>query len=126
MSPTSLDRARGSRTVADEQVHRRVVHLMGMPISLALRGSGSTGPAADAAWDAVVTELREVDRVFSTYRADSVINRLDRGELDVAGCPAEVVEVVTLGREAEERSGGAFSIHLPDPEGRTRLDPSGW
>jgi thiamine biosynthesis lipoprotein len=125
MSPTSLDPASAGRTVADERVHRRVVHVMGMPVSLALRGPGSTGPAADAAWTSAVAELREVDRVFSTYRAESVINRLDRGELDLAGCPAEVVEVLTLGREAEERSGGAFSVRLPDPEGRTRLDPSG-
>lgn len=109
-------------------VCRRVVQLMGMPISLALRGRYADTAAGERAWDDVVAELRTVDRVFSTYRADSVINRLDRGELDLEDCPPEVHEVLSLGREAEQQSGGAFSIRLPRPgedPARRRLDPSG-
>lgn len=102
---------------------------MGMPISLALRGRHAATPEGRAAWDAVMAELAEVDRVFSTYRADSVISRLGRGELDLARCPAEVAEVVALGGRASQESGGAFSILLPvdpaDPDGERRLDPSG-
>jgi thiamine biosynthesis lipoprotein len=71
-----------------------------------------------------VDQLREVDRVFSTYRSDSVVSRLGRGELDVDACPPVVAEVLALGRAAEEQSGGAFSVTLPTAEGR-RLDPSG-
>lgn len=77
----------------------------------------------------MIAQLREVDRTFSTYRDDSIVNRLDRGELDLDRCPREVVEVLDLGREAERQSGGAFSIHLPaclsTAGGRRRLDPSG-
>jgi DMSO/TMAO reductase YedYZ heme-binding membrane subunit len=40
-------------------------------------------------------------------------------------CPAEVAEVLELGREAEQASEGAFSIMLPTADGRRRLDPSG-
>lgn len=109
-------------------VHRRVVQLMGMPISLALRGRHADTDTGQRAWDDVVAELTTVDEVFSTYRADSVVNRLDRGELDAADCPPEVREVLALGRRAEQESGGAFSIRLPVPgvePPRRRLDPSG-
>jgi len=104
---------------------RFVEHVMGMPISLALRGRHTRDDAARAAWAAVLTTLREVDRVFSTYRPDSAICRLGRGEIGVADCPPEVADVLALGAEAERASGGAFSIRLPGPEGRTVLDPSG-
>lgn len=110
---------------AGGRIHRRIAHLMGMPISLALRGRHASSVAGDKAWQAVINELRQVDVVFSGYRSDSIINRLDRGELTIAECPAEVAEVIELGREAERVSDGAFSIRLPTPDGRRRLDPSG-
>ena len=108
---------------------RYVEHVMGMPISLALRGCHADTEAARDAWAAVMAELAAIDRIFSTYRSDSVISRLDRGELDLEQCPAEVTEVLELGRRAAEASGGAFSTYLPtDPgvaAGRRQLDPSG-
>jgi thiamine biosynthesis lipoprotein len=104
---------------------RYVQHVMGMPISLALRGRHSDDDAARAAWSAAMAELHEVDRVFSTYRDDSFISRLGRGEIGVEDCPPEVAEVLTLGAAAEAESGGAFSVWLPGPDRRTRLDPSG-
>ncbi len=107
----------------DHQMHRRVEQIMGMPISLAVRGE-TAAPVIDQAWAEVVAELREVDRVFSTYRDDSVISRLDRGEIAMADCPPEVAEVMELGRQASDRTDGAFSVWLPTPTGR-RLDPSG-
>ena len=64
---------------SDPAIHRRVVQLMGMPISLALRGRHSHTDDGGRAWDAVVAELTSVDRMFSTYRPDSVVSRLDRG-----------------------------------------------
>jgi thiamine biosynthesis lipoprotein len=110
---------------ADKRIQRRVEQLMGMPISLALRGRHAASSAGHEAWQAVIDQLRHVDAMFSTYRPDSIINRLDRGELAVADCPAEATEVLALGREAERISGGAFSIELPTADGRRRLDPSG-
>jgi thiamine biosynthesis lipoprotein len=110
---------------AGGRVHRYVEQLMGMPVSLALRGRHADTVAGEIAWLAVVADLREVDRIFSTYREDSIISRLDRGELTEADCPAEVAEVLALGRQAERESGGAFSILLPSSDGRRRLDPSG-
>jgi thiamine biosynthesis lipoprotein len=104
---------------------RYVEHVMSMPVSLALRGRHVDDDAAQAAWSAARAVLHEVDRVFSTYRADSFVSRLARGEIDVADCPPEVAEVLALGAEAERLSGGAFSIRLPGPDGAPRLDPTG-
>jgi FAD:protein FMN transferase len=110
---------------ADNRIHRRVEHVMGMPISLALRGRHAASVVASAAWEAVISQLREVDLIFSTYREDSIINRVDRGELTLGECPPEVAQVFELGREAERLSDGAFSIMLRTVDGRRRLDPSG-
>jgi thiamine biosynthesis lipoprotein len=108
-----------------DRIHRRIEHLMGMPISLALRGRHASSGAGEKAWQAVINQLHEVDVIFSTYRDDSIINRLDRAELTIDQCPAEVAEVLKLGRKAQRASAGAFSIMLPTAEGRRRLDPSG-
>jgi hypothetical protein len=79
---------------AGRPVHRRVEHVMGMPISVALRGRHASSAEGGDAWQAVIEQLREVDRVFSTYRQDSIIRCLDRGELRLGECPAEVAEVL--------------------------------
>ncbi len=98
---------------------------MGMPISLALRGRHTDDAAARVAWAAALAELREADQVFSTYREDSCVSRLRRGEIGLEDCPAEVAEVLALGEAAERESAGAFSVWLPGPDGRPVLDPSG-
>ena len=106
-------------------VHRRVEHVMGMPVSLALRGRHSAGARADAAWADVLAVLHEADRVFSTYRPDSCVNRLDRGELYLEDCPPDVHEVLDLGELARLESGGAFDVRREGADGRRHLDPSG-
>ncbi len=98
---------------------------MGMPISLALRGRHAQDYDADVAWQQALAELREVDRIFSTYRDDSVICRLQRGEVALDECPAVVREVLELGEQARIESGGAFDVRRPGPDGVPVLDPSG-
>ena len=110
------------------KVRRRVEHVMGMPVSLALRGRHGGDARADAAWQAVLDDLRWVDKVFSTYREDSYVRRLDRGEVTLAECPPEVARVLELGRAAATASDHAFNIWRPglDPSGaRPRLLPVG-
>jgi thiamine biosynthesis lipoprotein len=108
-----------------ERTSRRVEHVMGMPVSLALRGRHAADAVGSAAWAEAVGVLRQVDRVFSTYRPDSAVSRLGRGELDLADCPPEVAEVLGLGALAEEQSGGAFAVRRAGPDGAVVLDPSG-
>ncbi len=112
-------------TVSSPPLQRYVAHLMGMPVSLALRGRHAEDEAARGAWERCVAELTEVDRMFSTYREDSVVSRLSGGEIDLADCPAEVREVLDLGEQARVESAGAFDVRRPGPDGVTVLDPSG-
>ena len=110
--------------VAAPPVARRVAHVMGMPISLALRGRHTHDDAADTAWAAVLESLREADAVFSTYRSDSVVSAIRRGDLALADAPPQVHEVLAIAARTERATDGAFSVWRPD------LDPSavvkGW
>jgi len=104
---------------------RYVEHVMGMPVSLALRGRHAGDRYGEAAWARALAVLHEADRVFSTYRADSFVSRLDRGEITVADCPSEVAEVLALGELARVQSHGAFDVRRPGPGDGQVLDPSG-
>lgn len=106
-------------------VHREVEHVMGLPISLALRGRHAGTAAGREAWAAALAELREADAVFSTYREESWVSRLGRGEADLDDCPAVVREVLDLGAQARHESGGAFDVRRAGADGRVVLDPSG-
>lgn len=104
--------------------HAFVEQLMGMPVSIHLRGDADAADRA-AATAEVYRELREVDRVFSTYQPDSDISRLRRGEVTVAQCAPVVADVLALCAEAKAATDGYFDADLPDGDGVRRLDPSG-
>ncbi|MFC9846993.1 FAD:protein FMN transferase [Streptomyces sp. NPDC060223] len=91
---------------------------MGTVFSFDVRGGEPA--AVQAALAEAVAQLHRVDEVFSTYRQDSQISRLVRGELTVAECDPEVAEVLDLCAEAERLSEGWFSTTY---EGQ--LDPTG-
>jgi thiamine biosynthesis lipoprotein len=101
-----------------------VEQIMGMPISIHLRGSAPE-PVRVAAVEAVYAELREVDRIFSTYREDSDVNGVDRGEMTVDQCDPSMREVLDLCELARVRTDGYFDIWLPRADGTVHLDPSG-
>ncbi|MFF1677858.1 FAD:protein FMN transferase [Streptomyces sp. NBC_00554] len=91
---------------------------MGTVFSFDVRGGEPA--VVQAALEEAVAQLHRVNEVFSTYREDSQISRLARGELTVAECDPEVAEVLDLCAEAERLSEGWFSTTY---EGR--LDPTG-
>ncbi|MGW1537209.1 FAD:protein FMN transferase [Streptomyces aureus] len=97
---------------------RHAEEVMGTVFSFDVRG-GESG-AVRTALEEAIAGLHRVDEVFSTYREDSQISRLARGELTVEECDPEVAEVLGLGAEAERASDGWFSTRY---EGR--LDPTG-
>lgn len=116
------ERERRERTVP-----RRawVEQIMGMPISVQVRGPLARGPAAEAAVAQVFAALRAADAVFSTYRPDSDISRLARGELALEDCHPDVVEVADLCEQAGSRTGGWFDPVVRDPSGEGHFDPTG-
>lgn len=83
-----------------------VEQIMGMPISVHVRGTDARGPAAAAAAAKLFADLREVDRIFSTYQDGSEISRLGRGELTLDQCDPAVREVHRLCAIARERTDG--------------------
>src|SRR5690349_11931912 len=94
---------------ADRQSY--VEQAVGPPIRGRLRGR-ATAVARQATVDRVFAELRHMELIFSTYRRDSEISRLRRGELTVAACDAVVHEVLALCADASRRTDGYFDALL--------------
>ncbi|TMK73668.1 MAG: FAD:protein FMN transferase [Actinobacteria bacterium] len=89
---------------------------MGMPIVVDVRDEEVEEDTLEAVFD----WLRWVDATFSTYREDSEISRLDRGELAVADAHDDVRRVLDRCEELREETRGSF-----DARATGRLDPSG-
>jgi len=89
---------------------------MGTVFSIEIRDPGDWTKAIDD----VVRWLHFVDATFSTYRADSAISRIDRGELRVADANPYVAEVLDLCARMQHVTGGYFTSVVGG-----RLDPSG-
>ena len=115
----------GPSAVVARDLTRRVAHVMGMPISLAMDGRHARTPAGERAWADAFASLQEADSVFSTYWEDSVISRLGRGAIALDDCPEVVHEVLALAEVARAESGGAFDVWRKGPDGVIALDPSG-
>jgi FAD:protein FMN transferase len=98
---------------------------MGMPVSIHLRGPQVRDGEAERAVAGAYEELRHIDELFSTYRPDSQLSRLRRGELDPRHTDPLVEEVATLARQAHDRTDGAFTTMLPDADGVVGYDPTG-
>lgn len=110
---------------SDRFVH--VEQVMGMPVSIHVRGPGArVDPDVAAAVDLVVADLHDVDAVFSTYKPGSVVSRIRRDELALEEAPDAVREVAALCRRADDATGGWFQGWLPDSPRAPRLfEPTG-
>ena len=64
----------------------------------------------ESAMDAVFAWFHDVDETFSTFRPDSEISRLSRGELREHECSSDVREVLALCEEVRVCSYGSFNI----------------
>lgn len=102
-----------------------VEQVMGLPVSIHLRGPDVRGTEAEQAVAAVYAELVRLDALFSTYRPDSVISRRRRGEVTSGPDDPLLAEVEQLCAVASERTDGAFTAWLPDSDGVLRYDPTG-
>lgn len=102
-----------------------VEQAMGLPFSIHVRGASARTTGVERAVEEAFTELRRLDDLFSPFSAGSEISRLDRGELTLRGCSPLVVELLELAELARARTGGAFDVRLPGPDGRRRLDTNG-
>ncbi|WP_213455911.1 FAD:protein FMN transferase [Rhizomonospora bruguierae] len=71
--------------------------------------------------DQVFTWMREVDQRFSTYRDDSEVRRLDRGDLRAEDASAGLRHVLDRCAALWRETGGYFDAHAGG-----HLDPSGY
>src|SRR5690349_16939435 len=87
--------------------HVRVEEVMGTMVSIDVRRAR---PGADvaAAIEDVLRRLRDVDRRFSTYRADSEVRRVERGELLVRDASDDVRWVLAQCEALRIRTDGFF------------------
>ncbi len=95
---------------------RHVEHCMGTVFSFDLRPPH----VLPAVIEDAVAWLHRMDATFSTYRRDSDVSRLARGELTVAECAPEVREILDLCDRLRDATGGCFSAYASGT-----LDPSG-
>jgi thiamine biosynthesis lipoprotein len=98
---------------------RRVEQIMGTAISMDVRGTDVPETVLEDAFE----YLREIDRRFSTYKPDSEVSRLSRGEIGEADCSPDVREVLELCEQVLRTTEGYFDIRGHRWDGG--LDPSG-
>jgi len=87
-----------------------------MPVTVDVRDA-RVGPAA---LEEAFADLGRMDALFSTYRRDSDVSRIDRGELRPEDAEPEVRAVLDLCERYRRATGGWFSAWIGG-----RLDPSG-
>jgi FAD:protein FMN transferase len=96
---------------------RRVEQIMGMPILVDVRDDGVDEGALDAVFD----WFKDVDKTFSTYKPESEVSRLARGELRIGDASPDVQDVLARCEELREETEGYFDAYAGG-----RLDPSGF
>jgi FAD:protein FMN transferase len=105
---------------------RRTEEQWGTVISVDVRD-----PIRGDAVDACFTWFQRVDDLFSTWRSDTEIMQIARGELLAENASPEVREVLALCEQMRLESNGAFDIsfaaraNIAPRDGMAALDPSG-
>jgi thiamine biosynthesis lipoprotein len=113
-------------TTVTEPSHLSVRPIWGTVIRIEVRDA-----IDELALDSLWAWFQRVDDLFSTWRDDSEITRLARGELDLADASPEVPAVLELCEALRLRSRGAFDIRFasaatgPPRPGRCAIDPTG-
>lgn len=100
---------------------RLTAKVMGTFASLHVDDSVDDG-VIDLAWSEALSLLVDIEHRFSTFRRDSEISRINRGELHLLDASPDVVEVMDACTWLEHESNGAFRARRPDG----LLDPAGF
>src|SRR5437868_14571491 len=98
----------------------RVEHIMGMPIGIDVRDTDVDPISLDRAFD----WFRWVDATFSTYKPDSQISRLNRGELQEEDLHDDVRAVLQQCEELRIQTAGYFDAQVRLLS--NAVDPSGF
>jgi thiamine biosynthesis lipoprotein len=99
----------------------RVERLMGTVFTIRILDEGADPEIVDRAF----AWLHRVEAFFSTFRDDSEISRIGRGDLSVDDASADVRHVLSVCADLEAATEGRFSIR-PGRPGGPGLDPAGY
>ena len=102
-----------------------VEQIMGLPISIHVRGPRARDEAVERAVERAFGELRADDEMFSTWKPDSPVSRIRDGRDALEAAHPRIRRAAALCELAGQRTGGAFSAWLPDSSGTLRFDPTG-
>lgn len=91
--------------------------IMGMPVAVEI--AGARAGRSDA--EKIFSYFDAVDRRFSTYKPESEISRINRGEIAELDWSPEMKEVFRLAEETKRATDGYFDIKTPNGG----FDPSG-
>jgi thiamine biosynthesis lipoprotein len=97
---------------------RRVEHIMGMPVTVDVRDDDVDEGVLEQLFDG----LRFADATFSTYKDESEISRLNRGELALDDVSPDVREVLDRCEELRLETDGYFDVRAANAD---VIDPSG-
>jgi thiamine biosynthesis lipoprotein len=90
---------------------------MGMPITIEIADASVTKDI----FNEIFGYFSYVDETFSTYKSDSEITRINRGELAETDWSDDVKAVFAMAEKTKQKTGGYFDIRKPDGQ----YDPSG-
>lgn len=90
--------------------------IMGMPITVEVVGVSTIAPIEE-----VFAYFTAIDARFSTYKPDSEISAINRGEIRPETFSPEMREIFILADATKQETQGYFDIRRPDGQ----LDPSG-
>ncbi len=99
---------------------RVVREAMGTAVTMAFRS-----PVTDDLVDGAYARIEQIEASFSTFRPDSEISRISRGDLAESDASAEVQGVLQSCASLRVRTNGWFEFEPMDKDGR-RLDPAGY
>jgi len=97
--------------------------VMGTVVTIDLfRDQGVTRDDVTAPVARALASLHEADMVFSTWKPNSALSRLRRGDITLGEAPPEVPEVLSLCKEAKHLSNGWFDPWMIEGG----VDPTGY
>lgn len=102
-----------------------VAQIMGLPISVHVRGPAAESDAMSGLVDGMFDALRADEALFSTWKPDSPVSRIRDGRDSLRDAHPRVRHVAALCEIAAQRTGGAFSAWRRGPDGRVHFDPTG-
>src|SRR5438034_7624456 len=95
---------------------KKHAYIMGMPVVINIVDA----QAREEDIDEIFSYFHDIDSRFSTYKSDSEIERINRGEVEEKDFSPQIKKILELCEQTRLETNGYFTIHL-----HGKLDPSG-